>query len=579
MIRKKIGLFVIIMLLLIGCSNLNHSKPAVAVAEEEQDVLIRQSAEATMKENKVVRNEASIAVSENESLEIESQETKNLTAAFPKVDLTEEELQNIKILTSATIHASQGSMEEYLVDHKMLESNDLESELWVQTQFILSVYNYAYANEASKRLANATEMIDEEVMLLTQKQLYALLEMAGVKPSEELKSYDYLNTWFEDGYYRIPIFYGHGEIVWAIDFEKIERMEDGKVLVNAVLRLEDDYGAVKTLKIILLPNPESIFQYSVESIRVELIHPDEVGIIGMDPLLQKPYEIPNDMSNNPFDYIFELEGSLYQMPFPAAELKRNGWILEEDGNLEAGERKTVHVSKGDALLTVGLWNYNTTSSGFAACQVVWLKTGRDKDWSEVSFKLSEGVENGQQKIELQPLYCDYLNEYYTLYSRRDALYRNSYGYDLYFENDVVKGFEMGYAPTPIDRQERIRLMTEGWGDEAKSVPEPNRDFEIEENHIYQIDIDGDGIREEICIKELTGIKWAGYLCVFIDGELNHMVRGLASHQIYCHSIKMVIENGQYFLIFEGEDYANEIFRKIRVEKGWSKEVPFGLPES
>ena len=568
-----------IMTLLIGCSNLNHSKPTIAVVKEEQDILKLQNAESNVEINKMVNNEASITVSGSESQETESQEAENLTAAFPKVDLTEEEIQSIQILMSATINASPGSMEEYLVDHKMLESNDLESELWMQMQFIRSVYNYAYADEASKLLANATEMIDEEVMLLTQKQLYALLEMAGAKPSEALKSYDDLNARFQDGYYRIPIFYGHGEIAWEIDFEKIERMKDGKVLVNAVLRLEDDYGAVETLKIILLPNPESIFQYSVESIRVGLIHPDGVGIIGTDSLLQKPYESPNDMSNNPFDYIFELEGSLYQMPFLAAELEHNGWILEEQGNLEAGERKTVHVSKGDAVLTAGLWNYNTTISGFADCQVVWLKTGRDKEWSTVSFKLSEGIENGQQRIKLQPFYCDYLNDYFTSYGRRDPLYRNSYGYYLYFENDVVKGFEMGYAPTPIDRQERIRLMTERWGDDAKSVPEPKRDFEIEENHIYQIDIDGDGIREEICIKELTGIKWAGYLCVFIDGELNYMVRGLSSHQLYCHSIKMVIENEQYFLVFEGEDYANEIYRKIRVEKGWSKEVPFSLPES
>lgn len=569
MSREKIVLFAVITMMVIGCSNQNNAKPTIAVAEEV-NVLKQQNTAA----NLVIGNETSIGDIEKETFKMESDEAVELSLEFSKVDLTEEEKKSIQILVATTINASPGTKEEYLVDRKMLESDDLEYELWMQTQFIRSVYNFAYAEEASKRLANAVEMINEEEMILTQEQLYSLLAMVGAKPSEALKSCDDLVRWYQDGYYRIPMFYGHGEIYWEIDFEKIEKINDGTVLVTGILRLEDDYGAVESFEIMLSPNPECIFEYSVENIRVELIHPDGVREIGKDVLLQTSYERPAYMSNNPFDYIFELEGTLYQMPFPAAELEAGGWILEEQGDLEAGERKKVHVSKGDFELTVGIWNYNTTSSTFGNCQVVWLKTGRDKDWSKVEFKLAEGVKNGQNKIELEPLYYDYLNEQVTSYSRRDPLYRNIYGYDLYFENDVVEGFEMGYAPTPISRQERIHLMTENWENDPKLMPERNKDFKIEKDDIYQIDINGDGINEEFCIKELIGIKWAGYLCVFIDGELNYMVRGLSSHQLDCYSINMVVENGQYFLVFEGADFANEISRKIRIEKGWSKEVPF-----
>lgn len=548
MIKIRTGLLAGITLLLAGCSNPAIPSSEAATTTVQQDISKQQDADSS------------------------KSSVDDLAQVSQSNELTEEEQESIRILASACMYASARSMEEYLVDLKMLESNDLETELMMQTRFIMSVYNDDYAAEARKRLANVVETIDEDRMLLTQSQLYTMLEMAGAKPSDDLKYYDYLNQWYRDGYYNIEKYDSVGEIFTKIDFEKIEKMVDGKVMVNAVLSLEYDFGPVESYQITLSPNRDSIFRYSVDHISAELIQPDGCGVIGKDVLLRQPYTEPDSISNNPFNYIFELEGALYQMPFPAVELEGNGWEIEEQGDVEPGERRKIHVKKDDTVLTIGLWNYNTVRSALKDCQVVWIKTGRDKEWNQVNFKLAEGVQGGKRKEEVESLYHDYLNETRTSYSRKDPLYMNEYGYELHFENDLITGFEMGYAPLQEDRQQRIQLMTANWEEDPKSAPASNTSFAVDKNHVYQVDIDGDGVEEEICVKELEGIQWAGYTCIFINGELNYLIKGLASNQLQCKSMEVVVENGQYFLIYDGWDYANDIYRKIQLLKGWSREV-------
>jgi len=567
---RKITLILGIMSLLIGCDYFSASQSMSAVQSEDHQL----DKSTEQNEKKITQN--ALNASENRIAAIDNQEKSILLAEVSDLELTNEEKQGIIILVSACIHALPGEMQEYLLDRKMLESNNKENELWIQTNFLLSLYSDAYAEVVSKRLEPIVTEINEDKMVLTWEQMVTLLEMAGAKQSEDLQSYDYMKMWYQDGYYRFPRFYGTGEIFKEIDFEKIEKMEDGRVNVEGIVRLEYDYGAVQYFKITLTPNSDSVFLYSADCIRTVITHPDGVGTIGRSLVIQEPYKKPELLTNNPFDYIFELDGALYQMPFPAKEMERNGWKIEEQGALEAGDRKTVHVSKTGITLTLGLWNYDTVDSYYNECQVVWLKTGKDKELDDVNFKLAEGVENGQTKIEIEPLYRDYYNENYTVYSRRDALYNNVYGYDLYFEDDLVKGFQMGYAPSPWTRQDRIKIMTGSWEQDPQTESDPGENFEMEIDHIYRIDIDEDGIPDEIRIKFLGGIKWAGFLGLFVNDELNYVLRGLSTDQIYCDYMKIVVEDARYYFVFSGGDYATDFYRKIRLEKGWSKEVEFDL---
>lgn len=558
MIGKRIGIFVGIFVLLTGCI----ISDTAASAKEDQSLLTRQSIQVLEK---------------TETMEMPETEQEEKTVDQPSassevLELTEEEKISIQILVTAA-YRYRASMEDYLTNQRMLECNNKESDLWMQTGFILTVYDDAYANEAKKRLEQVAEFIDEEGMLLSSEQLYILLEMAGVKPSKELEAYDDLAQHFENGYYRISKYRNGGEQWSELDFESIEKEADGSVIVEAVSRREPDYGAIARHRIKLVPNDKSIFQYSVESSSSELIQPKEVGKIGKDTLRETPYERPQSMTNHPFDYIFELEGVLYQMPFPLSELKAYGWSVEEQGTLEAGQRSTLHASKEGKTLTLGIWNYNTYNTNFTDCQVVWLKTGRDKEWNAVNFQMPEGVYSGQTRSDVEPLYHDY-EKYYTTYGRRDALYQNMYGYNLHFEDEVITGFEMGYAPVPWERQKRVELMTGGWEWDEKTELTEGEDFAMEWDHIYQIDIDGDGIKEEVSLKWLKGIKWADFSCLFINGQMNYVIEGPASHQVGLHERKIVWEDGQCYFVCAGDDYANEFRRKVRLEKGWSKNVEY-----
>lgn len=536
--KGKRMFLIILMVILTGCSNSTPSQPIIAETAKNAQNMLKQQGETQATE------------------------------------LTQEEMMGIRILVTASINAASGTMEGYLVDQKNLESDDQATEFDQQTLFIMSVYSRAYADESKKRLSKVVEKIDGDAMLLTQGQLFSLLRMAGAEPTETLLSYDYLKQWYQDGYYKINQYSGAGESYQKINFGKIQKMADGRVLADATLWIEPDFGAVKTFRFTLTPNTNSIFQYTVERVRAELVQPEGVEAIGTNVFMQTPYVSPSQMSKDPFDYIFELDGSLYQMPFPAKELERHGWEMEESGNLEPGERKKIHVKKGNIQLTLGLWNYNVYTSELDDCQVVWMKTGQDKAWNPVNFKLAEGVANRMTRGDVEPIYHNYLGVY-TYYGRSDALYKNVCGYVLHFDHDMIDGFEMGYAPTPIERQKRILLMTGSWDKDPKTTPNPNESFEVKRDHVYRVDIDGDGVKEELCVKTLGGIDWAGYTCLFVDGRMNYVVEGAVSDQLDCYSMKMLAENGRYYFAFEGGDYANDVYRKVCVEKGWSKEVANG----
>lgn len=565
---RKMTLLLGIISLLTGCSNFSTSESSAVMHSESHQL------DMSIQQNKEIILKATSHESDHSSATTAAQEKDQLLTEGIDLDLTGEEEQSIRILVSACIHASTGGMEENLLDRKMLESNNKEDELWMQTNFIISLYNNDYAEAVSKILEPVVNEVNEAEMILTWEQICILLEMAGARPSTELQSYDYMEMWREEDYYKFPKFYGAGEIFKELDFEKVEKTEDGSIRVEGIIRLEYDYGAVQHFKVTLVPNSESIFQYSVASIRAEITQPAGTGTIGTDLVIQTPYQAPGSLTNNPYDYIFELDGALYQMPFPARELERNGWKMEAQGTLGAGDRKTVHVSKSGVSLTLGLWNYDIANSNFNDCQVVWIKTGRDKAMDSVNFSLAEGIKNGQTRTEIEPLYHDYYNENSTTYNRQDALYNNMYGYDLYFEHDIIKGFEMGYAPIPWNRQERIIIMTGSWEQDPQTEPSPGEDFEMEMNHVYLIDIDGDGNQDKIRVKTLSGIKWAGFSALFINDEMNYVLRGLASDQISVESMRIVSENGQYYFVFTGGDYANSFYRKVRLEKGWSNEVAF-----
>lgn len=88
------------------------------------------------------------------------------------------------------------------------------------------------------------------------------------------------------------------------------------------------------------------------------MNPEGVRKIAEEDIL-RPYQKPEALSKYSYDYIFELEGDLYQMPFPVEEFASNGWKIEEDGLLNFNERANIHIIKGGMRLSAAIWIFNS----------------------------------------------------------------------------------------------------------------------------------------------------------------------------------------------------------------------------
>lgn len=327
----------------------------------------------------------------------------------------------------------------------------------------------------------------------------------------------------------------------------------------------------------LVPNKDSVFGgYSAKYFRQTL--PDYPGMktVGEEQVFPGTYIKPTSASRNPFDYIFKLDGYLYQMPFPAKELVRGGWTFYENGKLDQGDRVLLHASKKGEKISLGLWNHNTCSSDYEDCAVVWLKTGTDNRWAQVDFDLMDGaVRNGMQEASLKsPVTCRWYSGIPASYTVTDPLYNSVYGYEIYPEDQRVAGVTVGYAPNPYDRRQRLDLLTgRGWEHDPVMQPPYDTDLSIQLNRIYKIDLDGDGRTEDIDVRFLDGVGIAdnGILCVIVDGQVTASVVGATDRLSDDIHVNLSLRGKTAIMTVDGYDaQSNDIHKEIQLKKDWSE---------
>lgn len=499
----------------------------------------------------------------------------------PVEALTDKQEKEIEALTTAICHnMSGGVLDAYLVDAPVLSSETEEGELYTQWFFLWCLNSTKYMQTNIEMLRPAVHSIDENSMKLTGDQAEDLLRMAGAVPNPGLK--DYLKNEFylsnpDNELLEFEPFLNGGETIAEHYIENIELQTDGRVKVTGATALIPGYGVISQFEVVLYPNENSVFGgYTVERFSEKL--PDYPGMknIVEVQILPEQYSRPLSASENPFDYVFELDGYMYQMPFPTSELINNGWVLEENGTLDKGGRALSYMSKDGQRISVGLWNYNTDSCSYEDSYVVWLTTKVDHWWAQVDFNLIDGsVRNGINENELKaPVTCFWYKRNPGYYATFDPLYNNKYGYLIYPENQTVVGFEIGYAPNPYSRRQRLDTLIEsGWENDPVIAPPYDKTIEIQLNHIYKVDIDGDGKTENIDIRYLDGIGVvSGILCVIVDGEAVASVEG-ATDILVDVDVIMSIEENNTILSFEGFDaQSNDIYKEIRLKKGQSEVI-------
>lgn len=445
--------------------------------------------------------------------------------------LTQEDKEQIEFLLNRLRHTIwYGSFENFLTDKPILNDEIKENELEIQTRFLMSLCDTQAAQDVASILSPAVHSVEphEELfsvmMIVTIEQASQLIRMAGGIPNPELKTY------LENEYHSVDkdgdlftFHYYPEETEWKNEIKEVVYLKDGRIKMTGQSKLgwkdireQPDFylynGVILDFEVMLNPNKESIFGgYSVEYLWQSTVNPEGVRKIGEEAALD-PYQKPKALSEYLYNYIFELEGDLYQMPFPVKEFAANGWIIEEGGILNSGGRANIHILKRGMRLSAAIWNYNQEPADFKDCTVVWLRTRSGDIWADVEFDVG-GIKS-ESTVQSQP---------FKIYHKKDPLYNGNYGFSIHIEDGNAIGFEIGYAPGQENRKERARLLT-GWEEDPIAQGADRKLVDVVRNQIYHIDIDRDGKKEAIDLKYLSNAPWGQeWLSILIDGEVTAII--------------------------------------------------------
>lgn len=111
------------------------------------------------------------------------------------------------------------------------------------------------------------------------------------------------------------------------------------------------------------------------------------------PAIAAAYVAPTAPSDNPEDYIFELEGALYKLPCPVSEFTKNGWEIVEsksEDTIEGSGSGRVTLRKNNWEFWDYVRNYDENATSVENCFVDAFEM-RDHD-ANVKVKICGGVE-------------------------------------------------------------------------------------------------------------------------------------------------------------------------------------------
>ena len=308
------------------------------------------------------------------------------------------------------------------------------------------------------------------------------------------------------------------------------------------LEPEDIY--VHYFELELYKNNESIFSgYSAKKITRKLALPDDIK--PNSNFSNFAYTDPDDLSKDMKDYTFKLEEKNYRLPAPVKAFTDDGWKLNLTDIPQKSNKRTAELIKSGKKIPITVCNY-TGEENKESLYVVWLKINNGEKEEGIEFELSEGIKNGDKKIEAK--------KYYFL----DGLYNDEFGIKTTFDNNnLVNGFEMSYAPDNINRTERINMLSSDQsGKEIRLKPDIKYE-KLERGNIYLIPTSNNKIIK-LEIKYLDRVDWGKYtLCLIKNGEELGTYNSTYGRFIeYPEIIFNKDDNGDMYVLINGVDSRN-----------------------
>ena len=204
------------------------------------------------------------------------------------------------------------------------------------------------------------------------------------------------------------------------------------------------------------------------------------------------YKKPVNMGKSIDDYIFKLDGSLYQMPCPLDEFISNGW--EYSGKLKEDEKRAEII---------------LTKEGKKIYCIVWYCKGADNSkWYVVSLKTEsgEGVLDVDFELFGNRKRGDYAYGYgvHGIYGFVDPLYLEA-GISVDVGSDkMIQGFTIAYAPKYSDRIERLNEIATDSKYEVCITGKGNN--ELERDISYKLTMYDEPLYVQV--KSLDKVGWA-----------------------------------------------------------------------
>ncbi|MFC2283863.1 MAG: hypothetical protein ACFNJJ_08115, partial [Lachnoanaerobaculum saburreum] len=408
--------------------------------------------------------------------------------------LSESDIEELKWLIQ-TLYVSHWGASNILGKGSVLDTKEKQAE------FLDSLNEMEYENIFRNSLRKYV-VFEDDKKLINSENAELILKMAGALSTAKVWQYlsqNYSQYMESEDIFEMPLYAREGSD-YFIEFRdwKFIGGEDGKLTVR--------YKIYKP-----------IFRRDIEYVEVRL-HKDEKSVFGgysADYMMATPIELeetayekeeffqgntwgeyrkPLTMGDSIDDYIFRLDGSLYQMPFPLDELTSKGWEYTE--NLKKDEeRDEITLKKGGKEIYCIVWYCQIRDD--PKWYVVSLKTGFGEEISDVDFELFGNRKRG-----------DYAYGYgvHGIYGFSDPLYLEA-GIGVYAgtgSDKTIKGFTMTYAPKYMDRIERLNEIATDVKGEVNLTGKGNT--ELERDVSYKLTMYDEPLYVQV--KSLDKVGWA-----------------------------------------------------------------------
>ena len=193
-------------------------------------------------------------------------------------------------------------------------------------------------------------------------------------------------------------------------------------------------------------------RFEVESGQIDKISLDNFtepedfvqGAVSTDvPELTAMYQAPTAMSDDPADFIIEVDGALYQLPCPVSEFVNNGWEVVDGKSEESIEGRgsgKVTLRKNNFEFWTYVRNYDDNATAVENSFVTDFQL-RDHD-ANVSVKIAGGVEYHMDQDEamkiLEPMGYEFEEGTIEGSGYLILKYESFKKYEIYVNNGIIK---------------------------------------------------------------------------------------------------------------------------------------------